>query len=557
MRRIHWLLLVLVLIPLMTTTAQNDGTGISVTCPDGTQITNGVEVIVNMRPGFVVTATALGVDGLDPIMAVMDRGVVRSCSDDNADAATFSADLPTTGTVSASDFNAQIRYSHSYSGFEDVSIVVGGFGGTDGEFLLLLEGMAVTELDGEGDPFTLRLTENMTGADSTVYMLAVTDALDPLLKLIDTEGNTIFSCDDAGDPDFCEDENSMSLASSYVSRTQNRQTPGGAFDAMVTLPTSTMTDMDYASGLFFNFVMSSFELNTTGDYIVGFNVVIGDGNSQAQATEEPTEPPNTAQTAGVNVPGGGIDVSCPDGTQLTNGVEVVVNMRPGFTYTATALGVAGFDPVIAVLDQGQAVACEDDSTDAGTYSANLPTTGGVASSGLNAQMPFSHSYSELANVSIVVGGFEGQPGEFVLLLEGMAVTDFDGEGDPFGVRVMPNMVNADTDLSVYMLEVDSGLDSLLKLTGADGNVLAECDDGGSVCEEGTFDLASTTVSRTRNRTTTAAAENAMLTIPTTGFTDLDFSSELYLNFLMTSFGGTQGEYVVAFHFAVAEPVPEA
>ncbi len=549
MWRLGWLLLGLLLVPTMTTGAQNNGTAISVTCPDGTQLTNGVEVIVNMRPQFVVTATALGVDGFDPIMAVMDRGVVRNCSNDSEDAATFSADLPTTGPIVASDLNSQIRYSHSYGGFEDVSFVVGGFGGVDGEFLLLLEGMAVTERDGEGDPFALRLTENMTGADSSVYMLAVTDGLDPLIKLIDSQGNAIFSCDDAGDSDFCEDKNSVSLANSYVSRTQNRQTPGSAFDAMVTLPTSTMTDIDYASGLFFNFIMSSFELNTTGDYVVGFNVVIGDGSSQPQIT--------TAQSAGGLVLGGGIDVDCPDGTQLTNGVEVVVNMRPGFTYTATALGMGGFDPVIAVLDQGQTAACEDDSTAAETYSANLPTTGRVASSRLNAQMPYSHNYNDLTNISIVVGEVEGQPGEFVLLLEGMAVTNFDGEGDPFGVRITPNMVNAETDLSVYMLEVDSSLDPLLKLIGADSNMLAECDNGGRVCEEGTFDLSSTTVSRTRNRSTTATAENAMLIIPTTQFTDLNFSGDVYLTTLMTSFGRTQGEYVVAFHFAVAEPVPEA
>jgi hypothetical protein len=38
----------------------------------------------------------------------------------------------------------------------------------------------------------------------------------------------------------------------------------------------------------------------------------------------------------------------PDGTEITNGVEIRVNMRPGLTYTATALGSNGFDPIIAV-----------------------------------------------------------------------------------------------------------------------------------------------------------------------------------------------------------------
>ncbi|NOG51547.1 MAG: hypothetical protein HND48_20570 [Chloroflexi bacterium] len=47
----------------------------------------------------------------------------------------------------------------------------------------------------------------------------------------------------------------------------------------------------------------------------------------------------------------GLSVTCPDGIAFNNGVEVVVNMRPGFSYTATAIGIGDFDPIIAVSDE--------------------------------------------------------------------------------------------------------------------------------------------------------------------------------------------------------------
>ncbi|MBL8119903.1 MAG: hypothetical protein JNJ78_20395, partial [Anaerolineae bacterium] len=71
MRRLTVLLLVAVLLvvafPVSAQKNKGSGSGIEVTCPDGTQIFNGVEVIINMRAGFTYTATAIGVNGYDPV----------------------------------------------------------------------------------------------------------------------------------------------------------------------------------------------------------------------------------------------------------------------------------------------------------------------------------------------------------------------------------------------------------------------------------------------------------------------------------------------------------
>ena len=90
---------------------------------------------------------------------------------------------------------------------------------------------------------------------------------------------------------------------------------------------------------------------------------------------------NNSSGGGYVAPDGpvGVDVTCPDGRRITNGVKVtVVQMRTGFDYTATAVGINGFDPVLAVLDpQGRAALCNDDERNAANYSADLPTTGYV------------------------------------------------------------------------------------------------------------------------------------------------------------------------------------
>ena len=128
----------------------------------------------------------------------------------------------------------------------------------------------------------------------------------------------------------------------------------------------------------------------------------------------------------------GISVECDDGTSFDNGVSItVVQMRSGFTYKATAIGIDGFDPVLAVLDAETGTGlCEDDSEGVEEYSALLPS--GVAEMSLyNSQIEFANTSDEaFADISLVVGGFGNLGGEFFLILEGMYIDpEFDGIGD--------------------------------------------------------------------------------------------------------------------------------
>jgi hypothetical protein len=312
---------------------------------------------------------------------------------------------------------------------------------------------------------------------------------------------------------------------------------------MMVMGTSTLTDLDFSQDWYFSYLMTSFNQRTFGEYAVVFHV----GVSGPQATTQTSPTPGAPNVAGV---GRGVEVVCPDGTPITNAIEVIINMRPGFTYTATALGIDGYDPVIAVGDETGIVLCEDDTSDAAGYSVTLPTTGTVRASALSPQQPFRHNYEGFADISIIVGGFAGQSGEFVLVLEGMAVTASDGTGDPFVVRISENMAYGQNDLAVYMMASSRGLDALVRLVDEDDEVLAECDDGGNtaVCDGTSFDLGTSSVT-TISGTTPTLSTNPMLIFPTTTLTDLDWTRNYFLTFLMSSFGGSAGNYVIAFHFS--------
>jgi hypothetical protein len=250
--------------------------------------------------------------------------------------------------------------------------------------------------------------------------------------------------------------------------------------------------------------------------------------------------------------GSGVTVTCDNGASFDNGVMVtVVEMRSGFNYTATAVGLNGFDPVLAVLNNDGTGLCADDDRVAAQYDAVLPTTGTVPASPLSSQVRFSqNSASAFADVNLVVGGFGNTSGEFLLILEGMAVTEGDAGGDPFRIDITPGMVNSGVPLTVYMISRESTLDPLVYGIDAQGNYLAD-DSGNAVyCDDaGTSSCWGENVSLDGYAVMTEAGGlggfqyDSMLNFPL---------SEDYIggtfNLLMTSYQqSTLGRYVMVFH----------
>ncbi|MBL8162054.1 MAG: hypothetical protein JNJ61_08715 [Anaerolineae bacterium] len=543
--------------------------GVEAECPDGTVIRNGVEIIVNMRPNFTYTATALGIDGFDPIIGVGDQNGVSLCEDDANEAGRYAVELPSSGTVNADGGSSQVPFFHSYDSFTNVSLIIGSTDGSGGEFVLILEGMAVTEADGRGqgsgDPFVVRITQNMVDSGIlNAYMISVTNDLDPLMQIADSDGNVITDsrdnpmvCDDAGDANTCWNTQS-SLTEAVVVRGNNRGTPGGPRDSMLGFDLNGLSlDSDPDENML-RFLMTSYQQSSFGDYIVVFHTGTGDsGSSQAGVVPTPQ--------GGKKGDTGGLTVECPNGITISNGVEIVVSMRPNFTYTATALGVDGFDPAIAVGDSGGISLCEDDVREAADYGVALPTSGVVEASRSSAQVPFFHSRSGFSDISLIVGSTDGSSGQFVLILEGMAVTNADGSGqgagDPFSVRITPNMVSSGVPMSIYMISITNDLDPLMQLVDSDGRVLTDardnpmaCDDAGdaNTCWNTQSNLSNSGVARGNRRGIPGGPRDSMLSFDLTGL-ELDPDPDAnFLKFLMTSYQQSSfGDYIVVFNIGTA------
>lgn len=259
---------------------------------------------------------------------------------------------------------------------------------------------------------------------------------------------------------------------------------------------------------------------------------------------------------------GEITVNCDNGTSFTNGIEFrVIQMRAGFDYTATAIGLNGFDPVLAVLGEDMNGICADDSPEAANYGAYLPSTDEVDPSPRSAQITFNHSDpSGFQDVSLVVGGYGNQSGEFLLILEGMAITSEDNLGDPYAVRVTPAMVEAETPIIVYALAaMQSSVDPILSRIDAEFNAVLDpagnpmiCDDAGTdTCWAEGPELGEFGVSII-DGVLPGGSLDANLVVDTSVLELTNDPEQNFINLLVSSYQGNEGQYVVVFHVGTAE-----
>ncbi len=596
--------IILLLSIVMPTFAQNSAPeGVTVNCDNGTTIENGVEVIINqMRSGFTYTATAVGINGFDPVLAVLDVSTGDGlCSDDEAAAGRYAANLPSSGSVTASSLSSQVTFNqNSSSTFADVALVVGGFGNQTGEFLLILEGMAATSADGAGDAFSVNITPGMVDSGvplSMVMLTRGTASVDPLMYLadagtsdvaVDGNGDAVL-CDDAGDPSRCYgtgvrlDNYNVTIATGTL--------PGWQYDAMLTTTVEGLQLDSDRNNNYLTYYMTSYQGQTEGQYLLVFHMGITDSVSQAgdsnnvttqnsggnsssgglsdsqeqQGNQSQAQPTQAPFASNDNAPEG-VTVNCDNGATIDNGVEVIINqMRSGFTYTATAVGINGFDPVLAVLDvsTGDGL-CSDDEASAGRYAANLPSSGRVTASNLSSQVTFNQSSSStFADVALVVGGFGNQAGEFLLILEGMAATSADGAGDSFSVNITPGMTNSGVPLSMYMLtRGTASVDPLMYLADAGTSDVAVDGNGDAVlCDDaGDPSRCYGTGVRLDNYNVTIATGtlpgwqyDAMLTTTVEGLQLDSDRNNNYLTYYMTSYQGqTEGQYLLVFHMGITD-----
>lgn len=235
----------------------NDGS-IFITCDTGEEVRGGVQFsFIAVNPGFSYTATAIGLDGFDPVVTVETRPGIGTCNDDNSGVLGSRVDVPGFGNVFADNTSAQVRFTSPSSG-NPINISVGSFNDEPGRFVLIIEGLAIspfTELDG----FAVRVPEAAQEEPLGVYMVARYVDLDPYLALYAGDGLTnaysadgtlfpdsidydqvfgpLFECDDAGvgdcdySPNFENGNILISNGSSY--------NPGSVDAGLMLVPNTT------------------------------------------------------------------------------------------------------------------------------------------------------------------------------------------------------------------------------------------------------------------------------------------------------------------------------
>jgi hypothetical protein len=258
--------------------------------------------------------------------------------------------------------------------------------------------------------------------------------------------------------------------------------------------------------------------------------------------------------------------TCADGTEFTNTVTLGTNIRPG-QYTVTAMGINGFDPVLAVwAPDSQEAICNDDDSVGATYFARLPTTGDVPPNNRNARIIFSNTTNDFMNIEFYVGGLGGSTGEFLLVFEGMQYTTADGAGDPFAIGVDAAVISSGIPVAAYAIANTTSLDPKITLTDADNNPIivdgqeVSCDDAGnsSLC----FGLASSPDGSLEGAAIGAGDDgipggplDAALIIDTTGFDPSVPQEESFFNYTVASYNRqTTGPYTMIFHIGVGDGV---
>lgn len=273
-----------------------------------------------------------------------------------------------------------------------------------------------------------------TGDQVTITMESTSGTLDPYLELADPTGNTLFASNDDAD-----------------ANTRNAQIV--------------------------------FTLTTTGQYLIvasRYGIDQGDSTGNFVLTLAAGGKGNTGNSV---PPKGGtpapedqivINITCDTGEQIVGGVQLsFINVNPGFSYTVTAVGLDGFDPVVAVETEPGVGTCNDDAAGAAGSEIAVPDFGRIVASRSTAQVRFtSPRRGNPTNIS--VGSADGETGQYVLIIEGLAISPSD-ELDGFAVRV-PDSVALET-LSVYMVSKYVDLDPYLELYQGDGLTQAYDEDG--------------------------------------------------------------------------------
>jgi len=204
--------------------------------------------------------------------------------------------------------------------------------------------------------------------------------------------------------------------------------------------------------------------------------------------------------------------TCFDDSVISGAVPLrLAQFDENAEYALTAIGLGDHIPVIASDEQDGFYLCDEGGAD--DYSVTLPSTGTILPTLANAQW----IYPGIDTGDILIGEFESNPGEMVIIIE---IVNAEITSHEIQIDVTDSMATSDVPLSVYALGAFEDVDPQLALLDEDSNIVLDeteepiqCDDWGdsAACpsEVPFSDVSITYFNGTANATETSAA----LTIP--------------------------------------------
>lgn len=478
--------------------------GYSFDC-DEFEMVNVAHVQINVEPGEY-TIAALGVDGFDPVMALLDTEGNFFCLDD-AELETV-ADLPTAST-SESNLNPGIDFTNETDDYATYDILVSGFNGASGEIVLVMFGENVSDEDGLGDPYSIELTPNVveSGVDITTYVIGTED-LDPLIYLVGDEdepeeldGEQIL-CDDAGNPDICWGEGGETeLGGNFA---------GDNLDPMLQIPNDLIM---VGQGLFLSYYVSSFENETSGDYTfaIHFGIADADGEDIGAFTGDSTaatngEENNTGGNTGENGEtnnnsngGNGIALESGDTAEAVlsdEGVDLYQFEGEEGQAVTIQMESSSFDTYLGLVDEEGEVVIENDDVEQGDTNSlievELPADGTytivatafdieeVGDGEYELTLELSGSSSNNNGENNTNGNTNGNTGTIEVLDSGPIELGDSVEGmlDAGGENEYTLTLEGGEILTIDVVAATSGFDPNVRVVSPSGTELISDDDGG-------------------------------------------------------------------------------
>ncbi len=169
--------------------------------------------------------------------------------------------------------------------------------------------------------------------------------------------------------------------------------------------------------------------------------------------------------------GQGLAFTCDNVSVPAASLVTFEDVRPGFTYQVTVLGLNGFDPVIGLEAEDGSGLCNDDAPVAVGSQVSVPGVGLVTADALTAQVLFTTS-GAIGDIQMRIGGFGGAGGRYVAVFEGLAIAP-NTEQDAVTLSVSQAVQNE--PIYVYMVSQLASLDPYMQLAGTN----FVCDDAGA------------------------------------------------------------------------------